>query len=78
MILIQIVLECVPGVDVKSENFNPHTEAGGLWQQITRMVRCESSAAREGLSPILIFSLTGIVEVLLERRDGAVRVGCEL
>lgn len=43
MILIQIILECIPGADVKTESCNPHTEAGALWQQITRMTRCKCS-----------------------------------
>lgn len=41
MILIQLVLQCIPSSDFKAEIGNPHNEAGALWQQIMRMVRCK-------------------------------------
>jgi hypothetical protein len=77
MILIQIILECIPGADVKTESCNPHTEAGALWQQITRMTRCKCSDLSLGRCELTFLS-KGILDVLLERRDGAIRTGLEL
>lgn len=77
MILIQLVLQCIPSSEFKAEIGNPHNEAGALWQQIMRMVRCKLSKGSSRLK-LTISSPVGIVDVLLERRDGAVKTAIEL
>ncbi|GAA5999340.1 DNA helicase [Rhodotorula paludigena] len=59
MILIQLVLEGIPGSELRTDHINPMLDARGIFACATRIVKC-------------------MVELAVEREDGAIRTALEL
>ncbi|BGP68563.1 ATP-dependent DNA helicase MER3 [Rhodotorula toruloides] len=59
MILIQLVLEGIPGSELRNENINPMLDARGIFAAAVRVAKC-------------------MVDVAVEREDGAIRTMLEL
>ncbi|KAK4053120.1 ATP-dependent DNA helicase MER3 [Microbotryomycetes sp. JL201] len=58
MILIQLVLQGIPGADLKTESSNPMMDANLIWPHVTRLVKC--------LTDILVDRRDGSVRIALE------------
>lgn len=48
MILIQLVLEGIPGTELRNENINPMLDARGIFAAAVRVAKCASVSSGAG------------------------------